>query len=62
MAFKLLDMAQHRWRRLDGAVLLPLVRAGSSSWTEFRNESATLNQAKTRHGKPPDRVGATHNI
>ena len=28
MAFKLLDMAQHRWRRLDGAVLLPLVRAG----------------------------------
>ena len=28
MAFKLLDMAQQRWRRLDGAVLLPLVRAG----------------------------------
>jgi putative transposase len=28
MAFKLLDMAQHRWRRLDGAVLLPPVRAG----------------------------------
>ena len=28
MAFKLLDMAQHRWPRLDGAVLLPLVRAG----------------------------------
>ncbi len=28
MAFKLLDMAQHRWRRLDGANLLPLVRAG----------------------------------
>jgi len=27
MAFKLLDMAQQRWRRLDGAVLLPLVRA-----------------------------------
>ena len=26
MAFKLLDMAQQRWRRLDGAVLLPLVR------------------------------------
>jgi len=28
MAFKLLDMAQARWRRLDGAHLLPLVRAG----------------------------------
>jgi putative transposase len=28
MAFKLLDMAQQRWRRLDGAALLPVVRAG----------------------------------
>ena len=28
MAFKLLDMVQLRWRRLDGAQLLPLVRAG----------------------------------
>ncbi len=28
MAFKLLDMAKPRWRRLDGADLLPLVRAG----------------------------------
>jgi hypothetical protein len=29
MAFKLLDMAQLRWRQLDGAhLLLPLVRAG----------------------------------
>ena len=28
MAFKLLDMAKQRWRRLDGAHLLPLVRAG----------------------------------
>jgi putative transposase len=28
MAFKLLDMAQQRWRRLDGAHLLPLVRTG----------------------------------
>jgi hypothetical protein len=25
---QLLDMAQARWRRLDGAHLLPLVRAG----------------------------------
>ncbi len=29
MAFKLLDMAQKRWRRLDDAHLLPLVRAGA---------------------------------
>jgi hypothetical protein len=28
MAYKLLEMAQVRWRRLDGAHLLPLVRAG----------------------------------
>ena len=27
-AYKLLDMASQRWRRLDGAQLLPLVRAG----------------------------------
>src|SRR5690606_2418694 len=27
-AYKLLDMASRRWRRLDGAALLPLVRAG----------------------------------
>ncbi len=29
MAYKLLDMAQGRWRRLHGAHLLPLVRAGT---------------------------------
>src|SRR6202158_6555313 len=28
MAFKLLDMVQLRWRHLDGAQLLPLLRAG----------------------------------
>jgi len=28
MAFKLLDMVQLRWRHLDGAQLLPLVRVG----------------------------------
>ena len=30
MAFKLLEMAQLRWRRLNGSELLPLVRAGVS--------------------------------
>lgn len=28
IAYKLLDMAQARWRQLDGAHLLPVVRAG----------------------------------
>jgi putative transposase len=28
MAFKLLDMAEQRWRKLDACKLLPLVRAG----------------------------------
>ncbi len=28
MAYKLLAMAQARWRRLNGGHLLPLVRAG----------------------------------
>ena len=30
MAFKLLEMAQKRWRRLNGASLLPLVREGAT--------------------------------
>jgi hypothetical protein len=29
MAFKLLDMAGLRWRKLNGAALLPLVHAGA---------------------------------
>jgi hypothetical protein len=41
MAFKLLDMAQQRWRRLDGAHLLPLVRAGKArSRVRLRNHAA----------------------
>ncbi len=28
MAFKLLEMAEKRWRRINGAQLVPLVRAG----------------------------------
>lgn len=29
MAFKLLAMAEQRWRRINGSQLLPLVRAGA---------------------------------
>ncbi len=30
MAFKLLEMAQQRWRRINGAHLVPLVQASVS--------------------------------
>jgi len=38
MAFKLLDMAQLRWRKLDGHALLPLVRAGVKFVDGIRQE------------------------
>ena len=40
MAFKLLDMAQLRWRRLNGSELLPLVRAGITFVDGVRQERA----------------------
>jgi putative transposase len=40
MAFKLLDMAQQRWRRLDGAHLLPLLRAGTKFVDGVRQDPA----------------------
>ncbi|MGH7778957.1 MAG: IS256 family transposase [Candidatus Binataceae bacterium] len=40
MAFKLLDMAQLRWRRLDGANLLPKVRARVKFSEGVRSQSA----------------------
>ncbi len=45
MAYKLLDMAQARWRRLDGAHLLPLVRAGVTFVDGIRREGKV---SKTR--------------
>ncbi len=41
MAFKLLDMAQLRWRHLDGAQLLPLVRAGAKFTDGVRIDPAS---------------------
>ena len=38
MAYKLLEMAQQRWRRLNGAHLLPLVRAGVTFIDGVRQE------------------------
>jgi transposase-like protein len=40
MAFKLLDMAQLRWRRLSGSELMPLVRAGVTFVDGVRQERA----------------------
>jgi putative transposase len=44
MAFKLLDMAQQRWRRLDGAALLPLVRAGVKFVDGVQKSARNSNQ------------------
>jgi transposase-like protein len=41
MAFKLLDMAQKRWRRLNGSELLPLVREGATFVDGIRIERET---------------------
>ena len=38
MAFKLLDMAQLRWRKINGSELLPLVRAGVTFVDGIRQE------------------------
>src|SRR6516162_983999 len=45
MAFKLLDMAQQRWRCLDGAFLLPLVRAGAKFIDGVQKQTRTTNQS-----------------
>jgi putative transposase len=45
MAFKLLDMAQQRWRSLDGAALLPLVRAGVKFVDGVQKQLPTSSQS-----------------
>lgn len=44
MAFKLLEMAQKRWRRLNGSKLLPLVREGAKFVNGARVERVTNQQ------------------
>src|SRR5436309_782201 len=62
MAFKLLDMAQQRWRRLDGAALLPLVRAGVKFVDGLQKPARTSTQSsEAAPRKPPDHAGAIHN-
>jgi transposase-like protein len=45
MVFKLLDMAQQRWRRLDGAILLPLVRAGVKFVDGVQKQARNVTQS-----------------
>ncbi len=47
MAYKLLDMAQARWRRLDGAHLLPLVRDGVA-FVDGVQQAATRGKPRAR--------------
>jgi hypothetical protein len=49
MAFKLLDMAQQRWRRVDGAALLPLVRAGVKFVDGLRKQTLANFRCKIRY-------------
>ena len=49
MTYKLLDMAQARWRRLNGAHLLPLVRAGIGFLDSVQQEG-TVNRTKSERG------------
>jgi transposase-like protein len=48
MAHKLLDMAQARWRRLDGAHLLPLVRAGITFIDGVQRTTSGRSQPRAR--------------
>jgi hypothetical protein len=51
MAFKLLDMAQLRWRRLDGAQLLPLVRTGTK-FIDGVQEDRAKNVTQSTENEP----------
>ena len=48
MAYKLLDAAQDRWRKINAPHLTPLVRAGAT----FNN--GQLQERTTNHTNDPD--------
>jgi hypothetical protein len=60
MAFKLLDMAQQRWRRLDGSKLLPMVRAGTK-FVDWRFEGTSrrggVEECRLAGGRLPQHPG-----
>jgi putative transposase len=64
MAFKLPDMAQQRWRRLDRAHLLPLACAGLKFVDGVRQGPAQsiTQSANSQSRKPPDHARPIHNI
>ena len=41
MAFKLLEMAEERWRKVNGSELLPLVRSGVRSVDGVQEKTKT---------------------
>lgn len=53
MAFKLFDMAELRWRRLDGASLLLLVRPGVKLVDRVRHEQPT-NASRPNEDQPSE--------
>jgi len=50
MAYKLLDSAQARWRKITGAELVPLVRAGTTfidGKLQERSDATTIGASGT---------------
>jgi len=64
MAFKLLAIADKRWRRLDGRHLLPLVLAGVKFVDGVGPEAdrPLLSQPTIDRRGSPDDAGPIHNI
>jgi len=58
MAYKLLQMAQERWRRLNGSTLLPLVRAGVPFKDGEQLERGSQEEEKEENQEPTERVAA----
>jgi len=49
MACKLLDMAQTRWRRLDGATFCQWCVPASPSWMAFSQRGRVASRRRRRH-------------
>lgn len=58
MAYKLLQMAQERWRRLNGSTLLPLVRAGVAFKDGEQLERGNQEEEKEENQESTERVAA----
>ena len=61
MAYKLIDAAQNRWRRINGAELVPLVRAGATfidGRLQERNDTKTSQATKTEKPTKTAKTGS----